>query len=95
TIFVCPTYYLLQTFAGRSWKVIFGIPPAYHGNDVAYYFNSLGYVPPYNDTQFITAFSQSFMSVAKYCDVNMKFYPTNITPYWDEYCIGATELLFN
>ncbi|KIJ62991.1 hypothetical protein HYDPIDRAFT_93630 [Hydnomerulius pinastri MD-312] len=95
SIFVCPTYHLLQTFAGRSWKGIFAIPPAYHGNDVAYYFNSPGYAPPYNDTQFITAFSQSFMSVAKYYDVNMKFDPTNITPYWDEYYIGATEMLFN
>ncbi|EGN99360.1 hypothetical protein SERLA73DRAFT_108823 [Serpula lacrymans var. lacrymans S7.3] len=93
SIFVCPTYYLLQTFAGRSWKGIFAIPPGYHGNDVAYYFNNPA--PPYNNTQFITAFSESFLSFVMSLDVNTKFDPTNITPYWDEYYIGETEMLFN
>ncbi|KAH7906561.1 Alpha/Beta hydrolase protein [Hygrophoropsis aurantiaca] len=93
SIFVCPTYYLLQAFQGRSWKGIFAIPPGYHGNDVAYYFNNPA--PPYNNTEFINAFSQSFMSFAMSYDVNAKFDPTNITPYWDEYYIGETEMLFN
>ena len=35
------------------------------------------------------------MSLAKYYDVNIKFDPTNITPYWAEYDIGETEMLFN
>ena len=35
------------------------------------------------------------MSLAKYYDVNTKLDPTNITPYWDEYYIGKTEMLFN
>ena len=35
------------------------------------------------------------MSLAKYYDVNTKFDPTNITPYWDEYLTGETEMLFN
>jgi len=35
------------------------------------------------------------MSLAKYYDVNNKFDPTNITPYWDEYSTGETEMLFN
>ena len=35
------------------------------------------------------------MSLAKYYDVNTKFDPTNITPYWDKYDIGNTEMLFN
>ncbi|KAH0833389.1 Alpha/Beta hydrolase protein [Lanmaoa asiatica] len=93
SIFVCPTYYLLQAFAGRSWKGLFAVPPAYHGYDIVYYFNmyapsssppnafsicdpcyhvSPGYPPSYNNTQFITAFTQSFMSLAKYYDVNTK-----------------------
>ncbi|KAH7928320.1 alpha/beta-hydrolase [Leucogyrophana mollusca] len=95
SIFVCPTYYLLQAFQGRSWKGIFAIPPAYHGNDVAYYFNNPGAAPPYNNTEFINAFSQPFLSFAMSYNVNAKFDPTNITPYWDEYYIGETEMLFN
>ncbi|KAG6372185.1 Alpha/Beta hydrolase protein [Boletus reticuloceps] len=115
SIFVCPTYYLLHTFAGRSWKGLFAIPPAYHAQDLLYYFNryrlSLSLVvsstgslchylsprehPPYNNTEFINAFSQSFISLAKYYDVNVKFDPDNITPYWNEYCVGETEMLFN
>ena len=35
------------------------------------------------------------MTLAKYYDVNIKFDPTNITPYWDKYYIGETEMLFN
>jgi len=35
------------------------------------------------------------MSFAKYYDVNIKFDPTNVTPYWDKYVIGETEMLFN
>jgi hypothetical protein len=35
------------------------------------------------------------MSLAKYYDINIKFDPTNITPYWNEYYIGETEMLFN
>ncbi|KAF8442075.1 Alpha/Beta hydrolase protein [Boletus edulis BED1] len=93
SIFVCPGYYLLHTFAGRSWKGLFAIPPAYHAQDLLYYFNRQH--PPYNNTEFINAFSQSFISLAKYYDVNVKFDPDNITPYWNEYYIGETEMLFN
>ncbi|KAG6372189.1 Alpha/Beta hydrolase protein [Boletus reticuloceps] len=95
SIFVCPTYYLLHTFAGRSWKGLFAIPPAYHGQDAIYYFNSPSGPPPYNNTQFITAFAQSFISLARYYDVNVKFDPDNITPYWNKYYMGETEMLFN
>ncbi|KAG8212817.1 Alpha/Beta hydrolase protein [Butyriboletus roseoflavus] len=96
SIFVCPTYYLLQAFAGRSWKGRFAIPPGYHAQDLVYYFNSyLVGTSSYNNTQFITAFSQSFMSLAKYYDVNIKFDPTNITPDWNKYYIEKTEMLFN
>ena len=30
-----------------------------------------------------------------YSNVNIKYDPTNITPYWNEYVIGQTEMLFN
>ncbi|KAG6372175.1 Alpha/Beta hydrolase protein [Boletus reticuloceps] len=95
SILVCPTYHLLHTFAGRSWKGLFAIPPAYHGQDVAYYFDSPGNPPPYNNAEFITAFAQSFISLAKDYDVNVKFDPDNITPYWNEYYMAETEMLFN
>ena len=35
------------------------------------------------------------MSLAKYYDINTKFDPTNITPYWDKHNVGETEMLFN
>ncbi|KAG8213294.1 hypothetical protein J3R82DRAFT_11772 [Butyriboletus roseoflavus] len=73
SIFVCPTYYLLQAFLGRSFKAIFAIPPGLHGEDVAYYFDNVP--PPYNNTQFITAFTQAFMAFAMYSNVNIKYDP--------------------
>ncbi|KAH7928321.1 alpha/beta-hydrolase [Leucogyrophana mollusca] len=93
SIFVCPTYFILEPFAGRSWKGIFAIPPGLHGDDVAYYFDDVP--PPYNNTQFLTAFDETFMSFAMYHNPNIKFDPTNITPYWNEYYIGQSEMLFN
>ena len=35
------------------------------------------------------------MAFAMYSNVNIKYDPTNITPYWNEYVIGQTEMLFN
>jgi len=93
SIFVCPTYYLLAAYPGKSWKGLFAIPPGLHGDDVIYYFNST--TPPYDNPAFIDAFVQSFMSFSMYGDVNQKFDPTNITPYWYEYEYGYTEMLFN
>ncbi|KAH7903815.1 hypothetical protein BJ138DRAFT_1020029, partial [Hygrophoropsis aurantiaca] len=96
SILVCPTYFLLQAFEGRSWKGKFAIPPALHGDDVPYYFNDYdGTAPPYNNTEFINAFAESFLSFAMFGDVNTKFDPTNITPYWNEYYIDETEMIFN
>ncbi|KAN0092972.1 hypothetical protein V8E55_003756 [Tylopilus felleus] len=66
-----------DSFVGRSFKGIFAIPPGLGGDDVAYYFDD---VPPYNETQFLTGFTQTFMSFAMYSDVNVKYNSTNITP---------------
>ncbi|KAH7906752.1 Alpha/Beta hydrolase protein [Hygrophoropsis aurantiaca] len=93
SIFVCPTYFMLAPFAGRSWKGIFAIPPGLHGDDVAYYFDDVA--PPYNNTQFRTAFDDIFMAFAMHNNPNAKYDPTDITPYWNEYYIGQSEMLFN
>ncbi|EGO04022.1 hypothetical protein SERLA73DRAFT_175754 [Serpula lacrymans var. lacrymans S7.3] len=93
SIFICPTYYLLQAFGSRSWKGEFAIPPGVHGEDVAYYYTSQS--PAYNNAQFITAFSQSFIAVAESLDPNSKFDASNITPLWNAWSANNTEMLFN
>ncbi|KAK6996810.1 carboxylic ester hydrolase [Favolaschia claudopus] len=101
SIFICPTYYLLDAFAGRSYKGEFAIPPALHGQDQAYYFPSLLVDQPnvvgtlYNNTAFIDAFAQSFTSFAISLDPNIKVDPTTITPAWNKWEAGHTEMLFN
>ncbi|KAF7375452.1 Carboxylic ester hydrolase [Mycena sanguinolenta] len=94
SIFICPTYYLLNAFPGRSFKGEFAIPPGLHGNDVAYYFPG-GVAPPFNNTQFINAFAQSFTSFIINQNPNVKVDPTTITPLWNTFDILHTEMLFN
>ncbi|KAJ7503355.1 alpha beta-hydrolase [Mycena galericulata] len=94
SIFICPTYYLLHAFPGKSYKGEFAIPPGLHGDDVSYYFPG-GTAPPYNNTAFINAFAQSFTSFIINLDPNIKVDPTTITPKWNLYEIGNTEMLFN
>ncbi|KAH7908532.1 Alpha/Beta hydrolase protein [Hygrophoropsis aurantiaca] len=93
SIFICPTYYLLKAFGSRAWKGEFAIPPGEHGNDIPYYFTSQN--PPYNNAQFITAFSGGFLSFATSMDVNQKVYADDITPQWNSWSEGMTEMLFN
>ncbi|KAF7335527.1 COesterase domain-containing protein [Mycena venus] len=94
SIFICPTYYLLDAFPGRSFKGEFAIPPGLHGNDVAYYFPG-GVAPPFNNTAFINAFAQSFTSFIINLDPNIKVDPTTITPHWNTFNVLNTEMLFN
>ncbi|KAJ7651194.1 Alpha/Beta hydrolase protein [Roridomyces roridus] len=94
SIFVCPTYYMQHAFFGRSFKGEFAIPPGLHGSDVAYYFPSAGGLPPFNNTQFIDAFAQSFTSFIINHDPNIKVSNT-ITPQWNKFVAGNTEMLFN
>ncbi|KAF8168680.1 Alpha/Beta hydrolase protein [Mycena galopus ATCC 62051] len=94
SIFICPTYDLLHAFPGRSFKGEFAIPPGLHGNDLAYYFPG-GVAPPFNNTQFIDAFAQSFTSFIINLDPNDKVDPTTITPHWNTFDISHTEMLFN
>ncbi|KAJ7080447.1 Alpha/Beta hydrolase protein [Mycena epipterygia] len=100
SIFICPTYYLLRAFAGRSFKGEFAVPPALHSFDLVYYFPSIliddpadGF-PIVNNTALIDAFAESFTSFAISLDPNIKVSPT-ITPKWNKYDVGNTEMLFN
>ncbi|KAJ7241607.1 Alpha/Beta hydrolase protein [Mycena rebaudengoi] len=94
SIFICPSYYLLSAFPGRSFKGEFAIPPGFHGNDIAYYFPA-GNAPPFNNPAFINAFAQSFTSFIINLDPNIKVDPTTITPRWDPFVFGNTQMLFN
>ncbi|KAJ7255586.1 Alpha/Beta hydrolase protein [Mycena rebaudengoi] len=94
SIFICPSYYLLSAFPGHSFKGEFAIPPGFHGNDIAYYFPA-GNAPPFNNPAFINAFAQSFTSFIINLDPNIKVDPTTITPRWDPFVFGSTQMLFN
>ncbi|KAF7335451.1 Carboxylic ester hydrolase [Mycena venus] len=94
SIFICPTYYLLSAFRGRAFKAEFAIPPGLHANDIVYYFPGTS-IPPFNNTIFINAFTQSFTSFIINLDPNLKVDPTTITPEWNLYNIEHTEMLFN
>ncbi|KAG7095864.1 hypothetical protein E1B28_006556 [Marasmius oreades] len=94
SIFVCPTYFLLNAFRSRSFKGVFAIDPALHGQDVNYYL-PFGRPPPFNNTDFVKAFSQSFLSFVISLDPNVKFDSSNITPHWKLYNEGETEMVFN
>ncbi|KAJ7737696.1 Alpha/Beta hydrolase protein [Mycena metata] len=94
SIFICPTYYMLSAFPGRSFKGEFAIPPGLHGNDVVYYFPGTS-TPPFNNTAFIDAFAQSFTSFIINQNPNIKVDPTTITPPWSAFAVGDTEMLFN
>ncbi|KAF8168668.1 Alpha/Beta hydrolase protein [Mycena galopus ATCC 62051] len=94
SIFICPTYYLLNAFLGRSFKGEFAIPPGLHAEDRPYYFPG-GSAPPFDNTAFIDAFAQSFTSFIINLDPNIKVDPTTITPHWNTFGILHTEMLFN
>ncbi|KIM74428.1 hypothetical protein PILCRDRAFT_828293 [Piloderma croceum F 1598] len=95
-IFICPTYYLLKAFNGKSWKGEFAVPQAYHGDDLQYYFPSIkSYSPLFNNTDFIKSFSQSFLDVILSLNPNTQFDPTNPTPAWNHWSSNNTEMRFN
>ncbi|KAK0435637.1 Alpha/Beta hydrolase protein [Armillaria borealis] len=96
SIFVCPTYYLLRAYKGRAFKGQFAIPPAYHGDDVFYYFPSINAkgVPPYPNTDFDKAFAESFLAFVMSLDPNETFGRT-IMPVWEPYSFHRVEMSFN
>ncbi|KAJ6498372.1 alpha/beta-hydrolase [Mycena vitilis] len=95
SIFICPTYYLLNAFRGRAFKGEFAVPQGLHSDDYPYYWPN-GAAPPFNNTDFVTAFAQTFSDFIKNQDPNVKEGPT-ITPKWNKYSSSAlgTEMLFN
>ncbi|KAG2358500.1 Alpha/Beta hydrolase protein [Suillus spraguei] len=93
SMYVCPTYYLLSAFGERAWKGEFAIPPGLHGYDIPYYFTSE--LPSYNNSQFITSFSNSFMAMAMFETPDHRYTPGDITPSWSSWQDGLTEMKFN
>ncbi|KAJ4478531.1 Alpha/Beta hydrolase protein [Lentinula lateritia] len=92
SIFICPTYYLLDAFPDSGWKVL--VPPATHGADVVYYYTRCIGVPDFPNPAFLAAFQGAFMSFVVSQDPNDKIY-TTITPSWNLYSEGNTEMIFN
>ncbi|KAJ7167029.1 Alpha/Beta hydrolase protein [Mycena filopes] len=97
-VFVCPTYLALDAFTGKSYKGQYAIPPSFHGSDIVNYFPSFtafGEPLIFNNTDFINAFTQGFVSFAANLDPNVKRWPS-IAPVWPKWSPGAeTELVFN
>lgn len=56
--------------------------------------SSRAFPPAYNNSELITAFSQSFLSVVRSLTPNDKFY-TDLKPEWSIWQDGTTEMLFN
>ncbi|KAJ6524285.1 Alpha/Beta hydrolase protein [Mycena vulgaris] len=94
SIFICPTYFILHAFPGRSFKAEFAVPPGLHGNDIAYYWPTQS-TPPFQNTNFINAFAQIFTSFAISLNPNVKIDPATITPLWKKWDARHTEMLFN
>ncbi|KAI5117710.1 hypothetical protein M0805_003199 [Coniferiporia weirii] len=95
SIFICPTYALLNAFKGRSFKGEFAVPPGNHGGDVPYYFPT-GATPTVPNAQIAASFAGSFLSVVKSLNPNFNpLSPESITPAWATYATGDTEMLFN
>nr|GAT46602.1 predicted protein [Mycena chlorophos] len=98
-VFVCPSFYALAAFPGKSYKAQFAIPPALHGDDVSYYlpsFDAFGTpTPRFNNTDFIDAFVGGFLSFAVNGNPNDKLTAT-IAPTWPVWSnAAAEELVFN
>ncbi|KAG0695319.1 hypothetical protein DFH29DRAFT_273339 [Suillus ampliporus] len=95
--FVCPTYYIVKAFGERGWKGEFAIPPGLHAHDLPFYFNSMSpyFGSVYNNSQFRTAFSNSFMAMAMYETPNDRYTPGDITPSWNPWRDDSTEMMFN
>ncbi|KAK1229851.1 hypothetical protein PQX77_007069 [Marasmius sp. AFHP31] len=100
-IFICPKYTFANAFDNHTYMGEFAISPAIHGQDLLYYWPSLATTLPevpsstFNNTDFINAFAQSFVSFAISLDPNIKVDPSNITPQWDLYHLANNEMVFN
>ncbi|KAF4596819.1 hypothetical protein EYR40_007491 [Pleurotus pulmonarius] len=94
SIFVCPTYFMLNAFPAASFKGEFAVPNGHHGEDQAFFFPS-GRTPAFKNAAFIISFAGAFVDFATSLDPNQKIDSGNITPLWSKYSIGHSEMLFN
>ncbi|KAF9255238.1 alpha/beta-hydrolase [Marasmius fiardii PR-910] len=95
--FICPTYYLMEAFKNSSYKAEFAVGEAGHLNDIPFCFPSAEALTPinFNDTDFIEAFAQSFMSFACHLNPDVNMTASIITPHWDAYQPNDVEMVFN
>ncbi|KAI0782411.1 cephalosporin esterase [Irpex lacteus] len=94
SIFICPTYLILQHFRGAAFKAEFSVPPGTHGEDIVYYFPH-GVTPPFPNPEFVASFAGAMAGFAKFGDPNVHPVPGIITPHWYTYADNHTEMLFN
>ncbi|KAL0945641.1 hypothetical protein HGRIS_014794 [Hohenbuehelia grisea] len=90
--FVCPTLKVMTAF--KSHKGVFAIPPASHSLDLGYYFRGYRAIT-YHNVQFQRAFTHAFTNFAMTLDPNFPLRLTGITPWWNPYDLGKTEMVFN
>ncbi|KAL0065737.1 hypothetical protein AAF712_007220 [Marasmius tenuissimus] len=103
SIIICPTYFFANAFSNRTYMGEFAIPPPFHGQDLSYYWpsfltspeNPLPRLGRFNNTNFIDAFAQSFISFAISLNPNVKVDPSTITPQWDLYDLANNKMMFN
>ncbi|KAI0094265.1 cephalosporin esterase [Irpex rosettiformis] len=99
SIFICPTYLVLQSFAGTAFKAEFAIPPGTHGCDIPYYFpRGAGTPPPFevfSNPEFTASFAGAIAGFAKFGDPNVHPVSGIITPHWKPFSDGHSEMLFN
>lgn len=66
---------------------------AFKSNDLSLRYGA--YNPPFNNPSFIKSFVQSFLSIVRFANPNIKYDSENITPPWAPWSSGHTEMLFN
>ncbi|KAL0956172.1 hypothetical protein HGRIS_002332 [Hohenbuehelia grisea] len=98
-LFHCPTYIFMDAFKEKSWKGLFAVPPALHGQDLTVYFPNTPIGIPhsdFNNQQFSNAFTHAFLNFAKTLDPNPPNGSLDITPNWRQYSTSQPiEMLFN
>ncbi|KAK0442401.1 alpha/beta-hydrolase [Armillaria borealis] len=92
SIFVCPALAAVSTFGRNGWKAELGIPPGTHALDLSYDFTTFAIPPTFVNPEFLKAWQQSFLSIAMSLNPNDV---TVITPNWNSWDHGFTEMMFN
>ncbi|KAJ7585203.1 alpha beta-hydrolase [Mycena floridula] len=103
-IFICPAYFMLEAFPGRSYKGEFAIGEARHLDDIPYLFSTINMLnlepygtppqPVYNNTDYLKAFAGAFINYATTSNPNKKLSP-DITPAWPLWSESGRTMVFN